>query len=61
MKNNFPEADFVKHMKRITEGELWEIVETRRENIKIIRVTYDVIKCDKNEYSSHTLSEFVDG
>ena len=55
------EADFVKHMKRITEGELWEIVETGRENVNISRVTDEVIKHYKTEYSSHTLAEFVDG
>ena len=27
---NFYETDYVKHTRRITEGELWELVETRR-------------------------------
>ena len=32
----FSEADYVKHKKVITEGELWGIVETGRENVKNI-------------------------
>ena len=30
----FFEADHAKHANRITEGEIWELVETGRENIK---------------------------
>ena len=48
-------------MKRITEGELWEIVDTGRENVKRTGVTDDVITCDKTEYSSHTITEAMDG
>ena len=33
-KNNTLEADLARHMKSITEGELWEIVDTGRENVK---------------------------
>ena len=55
------EADFVKHMKRITEGELWELVETGRENVKNIGVTDDITERDKTEYSIHALAEVVDG
>ena len=39
MTNNFSEADYVKHMKIITEVELWYLVETVRENVKNIGVT----------------------
>ena len=59
-KNNL-EADFERHMKRITDGEQWELVDTGRENVKNTRVTDDVIIRDKNGYSSHTLVEVVDG
>ena len=31
---NLYETDYVKHTKRITEGEIWELVETGRENVK---------------------------
>ena len=57
---NTSEADFSRHMNRIIEGELWEIVGTGRENIKKTRVTDDVITRYKTEYSSHTLAEVVD-
>ena len=57
---NCSEADFVKHMKRITEGELWDLVETGRENDKINRVADDVMKRYKTGYSSHALAEVVD-
>ena len=61
MTNNTSEADFVRHKKRITEGELWELVDTGRENVKKTGVTDDVITCDKTEYSSHILDVVVDG
>ena len=61
MTKNTSEVDFVKHVKRITEGEIWELMKTVRENVNNTRVTDDVIKRDKTEYSSHALSEFVDG
>ena len=51
----------MRHKKRITEGELWELVDTGRENVKKTGVTDDVITRDKTEYSSHTLAEVVDG
>ena len=60
MTKNTSEADFVKHMKRITEGELWDLVETGRYNAKNTRVTDDVIKRDKTEYFSHALTEVMD-
>ena len=34
MTKNFSETDYVKHTKRITEGELWDLMETGRENVK---------------------------
>ena len=53
---NCSEADCVKHRKRITEGELWELVETGRENVKNIGVTDDITERDKTEYSIHALA-----
>ena len=61
MKKNFSEVDYVKHMKRITKGELWKLVETRRQNIWNIGVTDEIMERDKTEYSSHKLAEVVDG
>ena len=58
---NTSEADFVRHMKRITDGELWELVDTVRENVKNTRVTDDVITRYTTEYSSHALAKVVDG
>ena len=48
-------------MNSITGGELWEFMKTNRENLNNTLVRDDVITCDKTEYSSHTLVEFVDG
>ena len=59
MTNNFSEADYVKHTKRTTEGELWDIVETGIEHVKNIRVTDEIMERDKTEYSSHILAGFV--
>ena len=39
MTKNCSEADYVKHMNRTTEGELWDLVETGRDNIKNFGVT----------------------
>ena len=61
MTKNTTEADFVKQMNSITEGELWKLVYTKRENVKNTRVTDDVINRDKTKYSSHALAEVVDG
>ena len=61
MTKNTSEADFVRHMERITEGELWELMDTGRENVKKTGVTDNIITCDKNEYSSHALSVAMDG
>ena len=55
------EADFVRHMRRITEGELWELMDTGSENVKNKEVMDDVINRDNTEYYSHTLAEVVDG
>ena len=59
MTENTSEADFVRHTRRITEGELWELVYTGRENVKNAGVTDDIISRDKTEYSSHALVEVV--
>ena len=61
MKNNTPEEDFARHMRMITEGELWELVDTGMENANNTGVTDDIINLDKTEYSSHSLAEVVDG
>ena len=61
MTRNTSEEYFASHMKIITEGELWELVDTGRDNFKNTRVTDDVITRDKTEYSSHSLAEVVYG
>ena len=61
MTKNTSEEDFLRHMKSITEGELLELVDTGRENFKKTGVVDDVIARDKTEYSSHRLTEVVDG
>ena len=61
MTNNTSGVDFARHLKSITEWELWEIMYTRRGNVNNIRVTDDVINCDKTEYFSHTIAEVMDG
>ena len=48
-------------MKRNIDRELWEILDTGRDNVKNTRVTNDVITHDKIEYSSHALAEVMDG
>ena len=48
-------------MKSITEGEIWELVDTGRENVKNTLVMDDVITCDKTGYFSHALAEVMDG
>ena len=61
MTKNTSEADLTRHMRRITEGELWELVDTGRENVKKTGVTDDVNTRDKTEYSSRAFAEVVDG
>ena len=61
MTKNTSEADFARHMKRITEGELWDFVGIVRENVKNTRVTNDVITYYKTKYSSYALAEAVNG
>ena len=61
MSKNTSEADFASHMKRITEGELWEIMDTGRENFKNNRVTDDIITHNNTEYFSHALAKVVYG
>ena len=58
---NILEVDFARHTRRITGGELWELVHTGRDNINNTGVTDDVITRDKNEYFSHTLAEVLNG
>ena len=56
MTNNFYDIDNVKHTKRIVGGEIWELMETGRENVKNNGVLYEVMDCDSTEYSSHSLA-----
>ena len=60
MTKNTSEADYVNHTKSITEGELWELLETGKENVNNYRVTDAVIKREKTEYYSHVIAEVVD-
>ena len=55
------EADLERHTRRITEGKLWELVDTGRENVNKTGVTDDIITRDNIEYSIHTITEVVDG
>ena len=61
MTKNTSKADLEMHMERITDGELWELLDTRRENLKKTGVTDDVITHNKTEYSSHALAEVMNG
>ena len=61
MTKNTSEAYFTRHMKRITEVELWELVDTGRENVKKTGVMNNIITRDKTEYSSHALAEVMYG
>ena len=58
---NTSKSDCMNHMKRMTEGELWELMDTRRQNVNHTRVADNAINHDKTEYSSHALAEAVDG
>ena len=61
MTKNTLEADFAMHMRSITEGELWEIIYTGRDNYRKTGVTDDVITRNNSEYYSHTLAEIMNG
>ena len=50
---NTSEADLTMHAKMITEGELWELVDTGRENFRKTGVRDYVITHDTAEYYSH--------
>ena len=60
MTKNFFEANQVKHTKRITEGELWRLVKTGRENVNNDGVADGVTDFDSTEYSSHSLTNPAD-
>ena len=60
MTNNCYETDHAKNARIITEGELWQLVETGRENFKNNGVTDGVMDFDVNEYSSHAFPNPVD-
>ena len=59
MMQNFSEASYVKHTKRITEGELWDLVKTGRKNANNNGVLDGVIYRDSTEYSIHALADDV--
>ena len=61
MTKNTSEEDFGRHTRRITGGELWEIVDTGSENVKNTGVMDDVITRDKTENLSHALAEVMYG
>ena len=60
MTKDYSGEDYVKHVKRITEGELWDLVETVMENSKNIGVADEIMERDKTEYCSHARAEVVD-
>ena len=57
---NFSVADHVKHANRITEGEIWEIVETGGQGVNNNGVTYGVMDWYLTECSSHVLTNPMD-
>ena len=61
MTKNTSESYFARSMRRSIEGELRELVDTVRGNIKNNRVMDGSINCDKTKYSNHSLAEVVDG
>ena len=60
LMRNYPKADYVKHMKRILEGGIWELMEPVRDNFNNNRVQDGVTDCDLTEYFSQTLADDVD-
>ena len=50
MKDNTLEEEFLRHMKIIIEGELWDLVDTERENVKNTKVMDDFTTCNNTEY-----------
>ena len=59
MTNNCFKADKAKHAKRITEGELWDLVEALRDNVNNIGVLDGVMDFDLTEYSSPAIYDAV--
>ena len=57
MTKNFSKDDYAKHTKRITERELWELVETGRYTVNNNGVLDEVMDCESTEYSSHALDD----
>ena len=60
-ENNTQKECLSTHKIGITDGEILELVDTGRENVKKTGVTDDLITYYKIEYSSHALAEVVDG
>ena len=59
MTKNCSKADYAKYTKRITEGELWDLVEVLRENLNNNGVLDGVMDCDLTEYSSPAIYDAV--
>ena len=57
MTNNCSKADYFKHTNRITEGELWDIMETGRDNVNNNEVLGGFMDRDLAGYSSHALAD----
>ena len=57
MMKKYSEANYVKHTKRITEGEILELALTGRDNFKNNGVWDGLIDCDSTEYYSHALAD----
>ena len=55
MDKTCSEGDQAIHAKRITEGEIWKIVETGRENVNNNGVVYGVTDQELTEYSSQEI------
>ena len=61
MTKKFSYADYVKHTNRITEGELWELVKTGRDNINNIGIIDGVMDRDSTKYYSNEITKFMEG
>ena len=59
MTNNYSRDDNANHAKRVTEGELEELVGTRRENVKNNKVMDGVMYCDLTEYYIHLINNTI--
>ena len=60
IRKNFSESELTKNAKRIKKEDIWELVETGRENVKNNGVVDGVTDFDSTEYSSHSLTNPAD-